>query len=262
MKDVVLLDVTPLSLGIETLGGVMTKLIERNTTIPTRKSETFSTAADGQTDVHVKVYQGEREIASANKMLGDFQLSGIPAAPRGTPQIEVTFNIDANGILSVAAKEKLSGKEQSITVTGSSNLNKADIEKMVAEAQANAEEDKRQREKVEIRNKADQAVYQAERTIKDLGDKVTDEDKTNIESKIADVRTAVDADNGSGLETAMNALQQATYELTTKLYQQATENEAGPADDEKTQAYTNGTGSTPGAKANDDVIDADFKTEA
>ena len=195
-------------------------------------------------------------------MLGDFQLSGLPAAPRGTPQIEVTFNIDANGILSVAAKEKLSGTEQSITVTGSSNLNKADIEKMVAEAQANAEEDKRQREKVEIRNKADQAVYQAERTIKDLGDKVTDEDKTNIESKIADVRTAVDADNGSGLETAMNALQQATYELTTKLYQQATENEAGPADDEKTQAYTNGTGSTPGAKANDDVIDADFKTEA
>jgi molecular chaperone DnaK len=261
VKDVVLLDVTPLSLGIETLGGVMTKLIERNTTIPTRKSETFSTAADGQTDVHVKVYQGEREIASANKMLGDFQLSGIPAAPRGTPQIEVTFNIDANGILSVAAKEKLSGKEQSITVTGSSNLNKNDIEKMVAEAQANAEEDKRQREKVETRNKADQAVYQAERTLKDLGDKVTPEDKSNIESKIADVRSAVESDNASTLETALNALQQATYELTTKLYQQAA-NEGGPAADEKTQAYTNGTGDASGAHANDDVIDADFKTES
>jgi molecular chaperone DnaK len=263
VKDVVLLDVTPLSLGIETLGGVMTKLIERNTTIPTRKSETFSTAADGQTDVHVKVYQGEREIATANKMLGDFQLSGIPAAPRGTPQIEVTFNIDANGILSVSAKEKLSGKEQSITVTGSSNLNKSDIERMVAEAQANAEEDKRQREKVETRNKADQAVYQAERTLKDLEDKVTAEDKAGIEAKIADVRRTVDSDNTSELETALNALQQATYELTSRLYQQAASTESGPAADEKTQAYTNGTGDTSGAtKANDDVIDADFKTEA
>ncbi|MES2462433.1 MAG: Hsp70 family protein, partial [Armatimonadota bacterium] len=263
VKDVVLLDVTPLSLGIETLGGVMTKLIERNTTIPTRKSETFSTAADGQTDVHVKVYQGEREIATANKMLGDFQLSGIPAAPRGTPQIEVTFNIDANGILSVSAKEKLSGKEQSITVTGSSNLNKSDIERMVAEAQANADEDKRQREKVETRNKADQAVYQAERTLKDLDDKVTPEDKSGIEAKIADVRSAVDSDDTSTLETALNALQQATYELTSRLYQQAAATENGPAADEKTQAYTNGTGDTAGAtKANDDVIDADFKTEA
>jgi len=265
VKDVVLLDVTPLSLGIETLGGVMTKLIERNTTIPTRKSETFSTAADGQTDVHVKVYQGEREIATANKMLGDFQLSGIPAAPRGTPQIEVTFNIDANGILSVSAKEKLSGKEQSITVTGSSNLNKNDIERMVAEAQANAEEDRRQREKVETRNKADQAVYQAERTLKDLADKVTPEDKSGIEAKIADVRGAVDSDNTADLENALNALQQATYELTSRLYQQAAATESGPAADEKTQAYTNtnGTGDTAGtAKANDDVIDADFKTEA
>jgi molecular chaperone DnaK len=263
VKDVVLLDVTPLSLGIETLGGVMTKLIERNTTIPTRKSETFSTAADGQTDVHVKVYQGEREIATANKLLGDFQLSGIPAAPRGTPQIEVTFNIDANGILSVSAKEKLSGKEQSITVTGSSNLNKADIERMVAEAQANAEEDKRQREKVETRNKADQAVYQAERTLKDLEDKVTPEDKSGIEAKIADVRRTVESDNTSELEAALSALQQATYELTSRLYQQAASTESGPAADEKTQAYTNGTGDTSGAtKANDDVIDADFKTEA
>ena len=262
VKDVVLLDVTPLSLGIETLGGVMTKLIERNTTIPTRKSETFSTAADGQTDVHVKVYQGEREIASANKMLGDFQLSGIPAAPRGTPQIEVTFNIDANGILSVAAKEKLSGKEQSITVTGSSNLNKNDIEKMVAEAQAHAEEDKRQREKVEVRNKADQAIYQAERTLKDLEDKVTPEDKSGIETKIADVRGAVDSDDSAGLETALNALQQATYELTSRLYQQAAATEGGASPDDKTQAYTNGTGDTTGTTPNDDVIDADFKTEA
>ena len=262
VKDVVLLDVTPLSLGIETLGGVMTKLIDRNTTIPTRKSETFSTAADGQTDVHVKVYQGEREIASANKMLGDFQLSGIPAAPRGTPQIEVTFNIDANGILSVAAKERLSGKEQSITVTGSSNLNKNDIEKMVAEAQAHAEEDKRQREKVEVRNKADQAIYQAERTLKDLEDKMTPEDKSGIEAKIVDVRGAVDSDDSAKLETALNALQQATYELTSRLYQQAAATEGGASLDDKTQAYTNGTGDKTGATPNDDVIDADFKTEA
>ncbi|MBC8101537.1 MAG: Hsp70 family protein, partial [Cytophagales bacterium] len=247
----------------------MTKLIERNTTIPTRKSETFSTAADGQSDVHVKVYQGEREIAAANKMLGDFQLSGIPPAPRGTPQIEVTFNIDANGILSVSAKEKLSGKEQSITVTGSSNLNKNDIERMVAEAQANADEDRRQRDKAEMRNKADQAVYQAERTVKDLGDKVTAEDKASIETKVADVRSAVESDDTSRLETALNALQQTTYDLTSRLYQQAAASEteggtAGPAPDEKTQVYNNGADDTAGAKPKDkdDVIDADFKTEA
>ena len=261
VKDVVLLDVTPLSLGIETLGGVMTKLIERNTTIPTRKSETFSTAADGQTDVHVKVYQGERDIAAHNKMLGDFQLSGIPPAPRGTPQIEVTFNIDANGILSVSAKEKMTGKEQSITVTGSSNLNKADIDRMVSEAAAHAEEDRRQREQAERKNKADQAIYQAERAMRDLGDKVNESEKSTINSRIADVRSAADSDDESRLETALNALQQATFDLTSRLYQESAAEGAGGAD-------TNGHGA-PADDAtertrnlNEDVIDADFKAEA
>ncbi len=260
VKDVVLLDVTPLSLGIETLGGVMTKLIERNTTIPTRKSETFSTASDGQSDVHVKVYQGEREIASANKMLGDFQLSGIPPAPRGVPQIEVSFDIDANGILTVKAKDKASGKEQSVTVTGSSNLNKADIERMVAEAAANAESDRKVKEQAELRNRADQAIYQTERTLKDLGDKMTDEDKNNIETRMSALRSAVEADDSALVETELTALQQATYEVSTKLYQQASS--ADGADG----ANTNGTGDTNGyheggTKPDDDVIDAEFKTE-
>jgi molecular chaperone DnaK len=264
VKDVVLLDVTPLSLGIETLGGVMTKLIERNTTIPTRKSETFSTAADGQTDVHVKVYQGERDIASHNKMLGDFQLSGIPPSPRGVPQIEVTFNIDANGILEVSAKEKMTGKAQSITVTGSSNLTKADIDRMVAEAMAHAEEDRRQREVAERRNKADQAVYQAERALRDLGDKVQESDRTTIEGRIAEVRSASDGNDDTKLETALNSLQQAVFDMTSRMYQETAAADGAAAGD----AGANGAGHPTGAHERttvmnpDDVIDADFKTEA
>ena len=252
VKDVVLLDVTPLSLGIETLGGVMTKLVERNTTIPTRKEETFSTAADGQTDVHVKVYQGEREIAQANKMLGDFQLSGIPPSPRGVPQIVVSFNIDANGILSVSAKDKASGKEQSITVSGSSNLNKADVERMVQEAAANAEDDRKARESAESRNKADQLIYSTERSLKDLGDKVTESEKSDIEGKITTLRTAVEAGNMDAITPAMTELETASYGLSERLYKEAAA---------QTEASANGSGE-PSADAQpqgEDVIDAEFK---
>jgi molecular chaperone DnaK len=255
VKDVVLLDVTPLSLGIETLGGVMTRLIERNTTIPTRKSETFSTAADGQTDVHIKVFQGEREIASANKMLGDFQLSGLPPAPRGVPQIEVSFDIDANGIVKVSAKDKGTGREQSITVTGTSALSKDDVDKMVREAAANAEADKRAREQAEARNKADNLIYQAERSLRELGDKVQASEKSDIEAKILSLRQAVEAGDTARIESESNALQEASYALSTRLYQQASaENPQGDA----------GTGNSyeKGAETpHDDVIDAEFKSE-
>jgi molecular chaperone DnaK len=249
VKDVVLLDVTPLSLGIETLGGVMTKLIERNTTIPTRKSETFSTAADGQTDVHVKVYQGEREMAGANKLLGDFMLGGIPPAPRGVPQVEVTFDIDANGIVKVSAKDKASGREQSITVTGTSNLSKSDIDRMMQEAAANADADKKAREQAELKNQADNAIYQTERTLRDLGDKVSADEKADIEGKVAALRQAVDSGNGDAVQPALTALQEATYQLSSRLYQQASQDGA--------------TGPQPGQPGpKDDVIDADFKAEA
>ena len=255
VKDVVLLDVTPLSLGIETLGGVMTKLIDRNTTIPTRKSETFSTAADGQTDVHVKVYQGEREIAAANKMLGDFQLSGIPPSPRGVPQIEVTFNIDANGILSVTAKDRASGREQSITVTGSSNLNKADVERMVSEAAANAEADRKARSQAESRNKADQLIYSTERTIKDLGDKVTETEKNDIENKIAALRTAVGGDDTDKIENALNELQTASFGLSERLYKESA------ATAETTNPDATGQYDAGAPMPGDDVIDAEFRPE-
>lgn len=255
VKDVVLLDVTPLSLGIETLGGVMTKLIERNTTIPTRKSEIFSTASDSQSDVHVKVYQGEREMAAANKLLGDFQLSGIPAAPRGVPKIEVTFDIDANGILSVSAKDQGTGREQKITVTGSSNLNKDEVQRMVQEAAANAEADKKTKDRIELRNRADNAIYQTERTLKDLGDKVTESDRTTIEGRITDLRSAVESDDESRVETALNALQEATYQLSSRLYQEAASQPEGG------EAGSNGYQPGPATDANDDVIDAEFKSE-
>ena len=188
VKDLLLLDVTPLSLGIETLGGVFTRLIDRNTTIPTKKSQIFSTAADGQTSVDIKVYQGEREIASHNKLLGNFQLTGIPPAPRGVPQIEVTFDIDANGIVHVSAKDLGTGNEQQITITASSNLSEAEIEKAVKEAEKFAAEDKRRKEEVETRNEADSMVYQTERTLKDLGDKLSADDKARIQAEIDKVR--------------------------------------------------------------------------
>jgi molecular chaperone DnaK len=231
VKDVVLLDVTPLSLGIETMGGVMTKLIERNTTIPTRKEETFSTAADGQTTVYVKVCQGEREIASHNKQLGDFELSGLPPAPRGVPKIKVTFDIDANGILSVSAKDEGTGKEQKITVTGSSNLDKSDVERMVQEAAMYAEEDKKQREKVEKRNSADSLIYNVEKSMNDLKDKVEETEKAEIEEKIKALREVIDGEDTEAFDNAFQDLQSTAFSLSQKIYEQTQQAETTTEDD-------------------------------
>jgi len=221
VKDLLLLDVTPLSLGIETMGGVFTKLIERNTTIPTKKSQIFSTAADGQTSVEVHVLQGEREMAQYNKTLGRFSLTGIAPAPRGVPQIEVSFDIDANGIVKVSAKDMATGNEQKITITASSNLSDEDIEKAVKEAEKYAEEDKKRKEEVEIRNNAESAVAQAERTLKELGDKVDANDKSSIEAEIAKVNEALKGTDTEAIKQASENLQQAFFKISEKLYQQA-----------------------------------------
>jgi molecular chaperone DnaK len=253
--NILLLDVTPLSLGIETLGGVMTKLIERNTTIPTRKSESFSTAEDGQTSVHVKVYQGEREIAAANKLLGDFQLTGIPPAPRGIPQIEVTFDIDANGIVSVSARDKATGREQKITISGSGSLNKDEVERMVKEAAAHAEEDKRQRDRAEARNRAESLVYQTDKHVKELGDKVPSEVKAAVEAAASNLRTALNANDTSveELQRLTGELEQATYKLSELAYQQATAAEGQTAD------ASGGEGYRTDGDDDDTVIDTEFK---
>ena len=220
VKGLLLLDVTPLSLGIETEGGVSTKIIERNTTIPTKKSQIFSTAADGQTSVEVHVLQGEREFARDNKTLGRFKLDGIPAAPRGVPQIEVTFDIDANGIVHVSAKELGTGKTQDITITSSTNMSKEDIERAVKEAEQFADSDRRAREEVETKNAADSLAYSAEKTIKDLGDKIDAADKTELTDKIADLRAAINANNTDGIKDKKDALEKKLYEVTSKIYQQ------------------------------------------
>ncbi|MFH7243073.1 MAG: molecular chaperone DnaK [Spirulina sp.] len=249
VKDILLLDVTPLSLGVETLGGVMTKLITRNTTIPTKKSEVFSTAQDGQTNVEIKVLQGEREMASDNKSLGTFQLSGIPPAPRGVPQIEVTFDIDANGILNVTAKDKGTGKEQTITITGASTLDERDVEKMVKDAEANAAADKERRERIDLKNQADSLAYQAEKQLADMGDKVPAADKAKAEGEIKELKDAIAAENFDTIKTLTEQLQQTLYGISTNLYQQAGGDAAGAAD-----AGTSGDSSSGG----DDVIDAEF----
>lgn len=220
VKDLLLLDVTPLSLGIETMGGVFTKLIERNTTIPTRKSQIFSTAADNQTSVDVHVLQGERELAAYNKTLGRFQLAGIMPAPRGVPQIEVTFDIDANGIVNVSAKDMGTGTEQKITITASSNLSEEDIEKAVKEAEQYAAQDKKIKEDVEIKNNADASVYQAEKTLKDLGDKLDATDKASVEAEIQKVKDAIASNDTAQMKAATEGLQQAFYKISEKIYQQ------------------------------------------
>ncbi|HUD05697.1 MAG TPA: molecular chaperone DnaK [Candidatus Saccharimonadales bacterium] len=232
VKDVLLLDVTPLSLGIETMGGVMTKLIERNTTIPTSKSEVFSTAADNQPQVEVHVLQGEREVAEGNKSLGRFILDGIPPAPRGVPQIEVTFNIDANGILNVTAKDKGSGKEQSITISGSGNLDKAEVEKMAKDAEAHAEEDKQRREAVEARNLLDNAVYQTEKLLKEHDEKLSDEDKKTLTEAIDSAKkvTSDDKADKSTLETAAKELNDKIMPIGAKMYESAKTDETEKAD--------------------------------
>jgi molecular chaperone DnaK len=249
VTGILLLDVTPLSLGVETLGGVMTKIIPRNTTIPTKKSEVFSTAVDGQSNVEIHVLQGEREFANDNKSLGTFRLDGIPPAPRGVPQIEVTFDIDANGILNVAAKDKGTGKEQSISITGASTLDKNDVERMVREAEQNASSDKERREKIERKNQADSLAYQAEKQLEELGDKVPAADKTKVEGLIKEVREAVAQENDAQIEKLMPELQQALFAIGSNIYQQAG-GDAGAAGTEPPSG-----GSAP---SGDDVIDADF----
>lgn len=258
VKDVVLLDVTPLTLGVETLGGIMDKLIERNTTIPTRKSKTYTTAADGQTEVEIHVLQGEREMAQYNHTLGRFHLSGIPPAPRGVPQIEVTFDIDANGIVNVSAKDKATGKEQNITITGSTRLSKEEIDKMMTDADAHAEEDKRLREAAEAKNKAEQLMYTTESTLKQLGDKVPSEDKLAIENAMSELRSAIEANDAPRINAASETLQQAAYKLSQILYEQASKAEGQPAGGPEGGAQEPGAGAPP---EDEGVIDAEFKEE-
>lgn len=252
VKDILLLDVSPLSLGVETLGGVMTKIIPRNTTIPTKKSETFSTAVDGQTNVEIHVLQGEREMSRDNKSLGTFRLDGIPPAPRGVPQIEVTFDIDANGILNVTAKDRGTGKEQSISITGASTLPDTEVERMVKEAESNAAADKERRDKIDRKNQADSLVYQAEKQISELGDKVPSADKTKAEGLIKDLKEAISAENDEKIQSLLPELQQVLYSIGTSMYQQAGGPEGAGA------APGGGAGPTPGSSGGDDVIDAEF----
>ena len=222
VKDLLLLDVTPLSLGVETLGGVMTRLIERNTTIPTKKSEVFSTAADGQTSVEIKVLQGEREMAGDNKLLGVFSLIGIPPAPRGLPQIEVTFDIDANGILNVSAKDRGTGKEQKITITSSSGLDKNEVEKLVKDAQSHSGEDKKRRDAIEAKNQLDSLVYQTEKIVEESGDKVPASEKEAVTAAIAEAKKVLEKESGDAgaLRKAAQDLQKASYKIAEALYKQ------------------------------------------
>ncbi|UZQ55808.1 molecular chaperone DnaK [Trichothermofontia sichuanensis B231] len=252
VKDILLLDVTPLSLGVETLGGVMTKIIPRNTTIPTKKAEVFSTAVDGQSNVEIHVLQGERELAKDNKSLGTFRLDGIPPAPRGVPQIEVTFDIDANGILNVTARDKGTGKEQSISITGASTLPKDEVERMVKEAEANAAADRERREKIDLKNQADSLAYQAKKQIQELGDKVPAADKSKIEGLIKNLEEASSKEDYDRIKTLTTELQEALYSVGSSIYQQASGGDAGSA------AGGSGGASSGGGSADDDVIDAEF----
>ncbi len=255
VKDLVLLDVTPLSLGIETYGGVFTKLIERNTTIPTKKSQIFSTAADGQTSVEVHVLQGEREMAAYNKTLGRFQLTGIPAAPRGVPQIEVTFDIDANGIVHVSAKDMATGNEQQVSITASTNLTDEDIDKAVKDAEAHAEEDKKKKEEIEARNNAESLVYNSEKTLNELGDKISGEEKAKAEEEIANVKKALEGTDVEAIKQATEKLTTVFYSISEKLYAASNSNAgANAGTGENTQQG-------PKTDENGNVYDADYKVE-
>jgi molecular chaperone DnaK len=258
VKDILLLDVTPLSLGVETLGGVMTRLIERNTTIPTKRSETFSTAADGQTQVEIHVLQGEREMAADNRSLGKFQLTGIPPAPRGMPQIEVTFDIDANGILNVSAKDKATSKEQKVTITHSSGLSKNEVEKMVADARSHETEDKERRELVEVKNRAENLQYQMEKLVKENREKLAPDTVSSLESAVKELESVRSGNDKTAIQNAMNALEQVSHKAAEEMYRasgaqpgQGAAPGAGPNPD------------APGSQATpkkDDVVDAEFRT--
>jgi molecular chaperone DnaK len=253
VKDVLLLDVTPLTLGVETLGAVMTPLIERNTTIPVRKSEIFSTAEDGQTAVTIHVLQGERTMAADNMTLGRFNLEGIPPAPRGMPQIEVTFDIDANGILNVTAQDKATGKEQRIAITASTNLSKSEVEEKVKEAKRHEAEDRQRRELIDARNTADQLIYQTEKTLRELGDKIPAGDRTTIERTVEDLKRAKDSDDTARIRQLIEQLQQASYAIGQQMYaQQAAAQQAAGGG--------NGSGTTPSAEeTGEEFVEGEFR---
>ncbi|MBD5633685.1 MAG: molecular chaperone DnaK, partial [Candidatus Eremiobacteraeota bacterium] len=259
VRDVVLLDVTPLSLGLETLGGVFTKLIDRNTTIPTKKSQIFTTAEDGQTSVDISIFQGEREMARDNKSLGQFRLEGIPAAPRGIPQVEVAFNIDANGIVNVSAKDLGTGKEQAITITASTNLSKDEVDRMVRDAEASAADDARKKEDAEVRNRASSLIYSTEKSLKEIGDKLDDAAKADVETGLADLRKASENGTADEIKAATEKLEQASYKLAEALYQKTgAAGAANGAQNGASQHATNGSADHETAPA-EDVIDAEFK---
>ena len=260
VKDLVLLDVTPLSLGIETLGGVFTKLIERNTTIPTKKSQVFSTAADGQTSVEIHVLQGEREMAAYNKTLGRFQLTGIPAAPRGVPQIEVTFDIDANGIVHVSAKDMATGNSQQVAITASTNLTDEDIDKAVKDAEAHAAEDKKRKEEIEVRNNAESLVYNCQKTITDLGDKISGEEKAKAETEIENVKKALEGTDIEAIKSATEKLTQIFYSISEKVYSQA-KGAADAANGAAGNTDANTGSNEPHTDNNGNVYDADYKVD-
>jgi len=258
VKDVLLLDVTPLSLGIETLGGVFTKLIERNTTIPTKKSETFSTAADNQTSVEIKVYQGERAMARDNRMLGVFQLVGIPPAPRGIPQVEVTFDIDANGILNVLAKDRATNNEQKITITSSSGLSKEEVEKMARDAEANSGDDRRKKEEIEARNRADSMVYNVEKMLKEHREKISEADAKEVETALENTKKAMSEGNLEQINAATDALTNSSHKLAEAMYK--SQAPGGPDGAQPgAGAHSGAAGSTAGSeKPKDNVVDAEF----